>query len=145
MPLFGRPDFHPVLGEGRSSHRASHVLGNSRTTYSLMWSSPVWCLGMTARLPCQSQVPSVQFNVMPDVAQFSVVSDGVPVYCHGGCWSCDCSCVLQACELIGDALHHMSAGAACPHRHAVSSERLSQLGQEGTLVMSFLSCGPAGH
>jgi hypothetical protein len=56
----------------------------------------------------------------------------------------DCSSALQARELIDDALHHMSAGVAYPHRHAVSSERFSQLGQEGALVVSFLSCGLAG-
>jgi hypothetical protein len=57
----------------------------------------------------------------------------------------DCSCVLQAHELADDALHHVSAGAAYPHRHAVSSEHLSQLGREGALVISFLSCGLVGH
>jgi hypothetical protein len=71
--------------------------------------------------------------------------DGVPVYRHGGCGSHDCLCALQARELIGDALHHMSAGVACLHRHAVSLERLGQLGQEGALVMLLLSCGPAGR
>jgi hypothetical protein len=145
MPLFGCPDFHPVLGEGRSSHRASHILSNSCTAYSLMRSSPIWCLGVTARLPCRSQVPSVQFNVMQDVAQFSIMLDGVPVYCHGGHRSRDCSRVLQACELVGDALHHVSASAACLHCHAMSLEHLSQLGREGALVMSLLLCGPAGH
>jgi hypothetical protein len=84
MPLHGRPNLCSTLDEGHSSHRASRVLGNSHAAYSLMWPSPVWCLGMTACLPCRSQVPSVQFNVMQDVAQFSVVLDGVPVYRHGG-------------------------------------------------------------
>jgi hypothetical protein len=45
------------------------------------------------------------------------------------------------CELIGDALHHMSAGAAYLHRHAVSLECLGQPGQEGALVVLLLSCG----
>jgi hypothetical protein len=57
----------------------------------------------------------------------------------------DCSSVLQACELVDDALHHVSASAAYPHRHAVSSEHLGQLGQEGALVVSFLSCSLAGR
>jgi hypothetical protein len=109
MPLLGCPDFHPVLDEGRSSHRTSRILSNSRTAYSLMRSGPIWCLGITAHLPCRSQVPSVQFNIMLDVTQFSIVSDSVPVYRHGGCQSCDCSSALQARELIGDALHHVSA------------------------------------
>jgi hypothetical protein len=39
-----------------------------------------------------------------------------------------------------DALHHVSAGAAYPHCHAMSSEHLSQLGWEGTLVALLLSC-----
>jgi hypothetical protein len=59
-------------------------------------------------------------------------------------WGRDCSHVLQVCELIGDALHHVSAGAACPHHHAMLSERLGQLGQKGALVMLFLSHSPAG-
>jgi hypothetical protein len=73
------------------------------------------------------------------------MSDSVPVYCHGGHRSRDCSSALQARELIGDALHHVSAGVACPHRHAMSSERLSQPGREGTLVVSLLSCSLAGR
>jgi hypothetical protein len=68
-----------------------------------------------------------QFNVMGDVL------------------SCDCSSALQVHELVDDALHHVSAGAANPHRHAVLSERLGQPGREGALVVSFLSCSPAGH
>jgi ABC-type nickel/cobalt efflux system permease component RcnA len=56
----------------------------------------------------------------------------------------DCSSALQVHKLIDDALHHVSAGAACPHRHAVSLERLGQPGQEGALVISFLSCGLVG-
>jgi hypothetical protein len=69
---------------------------------------------------------SFQFNVMGDIA------------------SCDCSSVLQVRELIDDTLHHMSASVAYPHRHAVSLERLSQPGQEGALVVSFLSCSLVG-
>jgi hypothetical protein len=53
--------------------------------------------------------------------------------------------MLQAHELVGDALHHVSAGVACLHRHAMSSERLGQLGQEGALVVSLLSCGLVGR
>jgi hypothetical protein len=41
---------------------------------------------------------------------------------------------------MNDALHHMSAGAACLHHHAMLSECLGQLGWEGTLVVSFLLC-----
>jgi hypothetical protein len=71
--------------------------------------------------------------------------DGVLVYHHGGCESRDCSRALQAHELIGDTLHHMSAGVAYLHCHAMSSECLGQPGWEGALVVLFLSCGPAGH
>jgi hypothetical protein len=53
--------------------------------------------------------------------------------------------VLQAREFVDDALHHVSTGAAYPHRHAVSSEHLGQPGWEGALVVSFLSCGLAGR
>jgi hypothetical protein len=68
-----------------------------------------------------------QFNIMGDV------------------WSRDCSSALQARELIDDALHHVSTGAANPHHHAVSSECLGQPGREGAFVVSFLSCGPSGR
>jgi hypothetical protein len=47
-----------------------------------------------------------QFNIMGDVA------------------SRDCSSVLQAHELIDDALHHVSTGVAYLHCHAVLLERL---------------------
>jgi hypothetical protein len=77
--------------------------------------------------------------------QFYIMLDVIPVYHHGGHVSCDCSSVLQVCELVGDALHHVSAGAAYLHCHAMSLERLGQLGWEGTLVVLLLSCGPAGH
>jgi hypothetical protein len=73
------------------------------------------------------------------------MEDGVLVYHHGGHWSCDCSRVLQVCEHVGDALHHVSASVACLHHHAVSSERLGQPGWEGALVILFLSCGLAGR
>jgi hypothetical protein len=72
------------------------------------------------------------------------MSDSVPVYRHGGRGSRDCSHALQAHKLIGDALHHVSAGAACPHCHAMSLERLGQPGREGALVVLLLSYGPVG-
>jgi hypothetical protein len=53
--------------------------------------------------------------------------------------------MLQVCELVNDVLHHVSTGVACPHHHAVSSQHLGQLGQEGTLVILLLSCGLVGH
>jgi hypothetical protein len=73
------------------------------------------------------------------------MSDGVPVYRHGGHGSHDCSRALQARKLVGDALHHVSAGVACLHHHAMSLEHLGQPGRESALVVLLLSCGLAGH
>jgi hypothetical protein len=50
--------------------------------------------------------------------------------------------MLQVHELISDALYHVSASVACSHHHAMLSEHLGQLGQEGTLVLLFLLSYP---
>jgi hypothetical protein len=53
--------------------------------------------------------------------------------------------MLQVHELIDNALHHVSAGVAYPYHHAMLLEHLGQLGQEGTLVLLLLLCGPVGR
>jgi hypothetical protein len=58
--------FHLFLLGGTLTN-VSPTCSATAVPYTPMWSSPIWYLGVLTHLPCWSQAPSMQFNVMQGI------------------------------------------------------------------------------
>jgi hypothetical protein len=58
--------FHPFLLGGTPTNVPPMCLATA-VLHTPIRSGPIWCLGVLTHLPCQSQAPLIQFNIMQDV------------------------------------------------------------------------------